>query len=48
MRSSSTIGLTAVSAIEAAHPEKEVFADLETADAGFLRADIASRPVPTS
>lgn len=34
-------GLTAISAIKAAHPDKEVFADLKTADAGFLEADIA-------
>ncbi|WP_261781844.1 orotidine 5'-phosphate decarboxylase / HUMPS family protein [Rhodococcus sp. BP-332] len=34
-------GLRAVSAIKAAHPDEEVFADLETADAGFLEADIA-------
>lgn len=34
-------GLRAISAIKAAHPDKEVFADLKTADAGFLEADIA-------
>ena len=34
-------GLSAISAIKAAHPDKEVFADLKTADAGFLEADIA-------
>ncbi|MDV8022579.1 3-hexulose-6-phosphate synthase [Rhodococcus sp. IEGM 1330] len=34
-------GLRVISAIKAAHPDKEVFADLKTADAGFLEADIA-------
>lgn len=34
-------GLSVISAIKAAHPDKEVFADLKTADAGFLEADIA-------
>lgn len=34
-------GLSVISAVKAAHPDKEVFADLKTADAGFLEADIA-------
>src|SRR5882757_5715943 len=34
-------GLSAISAIKAAHPDKEVFADLKTMDAGELEADIA-------
>jgi 3-hexulose-6-phosphate synthase len=34
-------GLGVVSAIKAAHPDKIVFADLKTADAGFLEAEIA-------
>ena len=34
-------GLAVISAVKAAHPDKEVFADLKTADAGFLEADIA-------
>jgi 3-hexulose-6-phosphate synthase len=34
-------GLSVVSAIKAAHPHLEVFADLKTADAGFLEADLA-------
>ena len=34
-------GLSVISAIKAAHPDKEVFADLKTADAGFLEADMA-------
>ena len=34
-------GLSVVSAVKAAHPDKEIFADLKTADAGFLEADIA-------
>lgn len=34
-------GITVVSAIKAAHPDKEVFADLKTADAGYLEADLA-------
>ena len=34
-------GLAAISAVKAAHPDKEIFADLKTADAGFLEADIA-------
>lgn len=34
-------GLSVVSAIKAAHPDKEIFADLKTADAGFLEADLA-------
>ncbi|MCD2191263.1 3-hexulose-6-phosphate synthase [Actinomycetospora soli] len=34
-------GIAAVSAIKAAHPEKEVFADMKTADAGELEAGIA-------
>ncbi|MFI7190250.1 3-hexulose-6-phosphate synthase [Nocardia nova] len=34
-------GLGVISAIKAAHPDKEVLADLKTADAGFLEADLA-------
>ena len=34
-------GLSAVTAIKAAHPEKLVFADMKTMDAGELEADIA-------
>jgi 3-hexulose-6-phosphate synthase len=34
-------GLSVVSAVKAAHPDKDVFADLKTADAGFLEADMA-------
>lgn len=34
-------GVGAISAIKAAHPEKTVFADMKTADAGELEADIA-------
>jgi 3-hexulose-6-phosphate synthase len=34
-------GLAAVAAIKAAHPDKLVFADLKTADAGELEADLA-------
>ena len=34
-------GLRAVTAIKAAHPDKIVFADLKTMDAGELEADIA-------
>lgn len=34
-------GLAVISAVKAAHPDKEVFADLKTADAGFLEADLA-------
>ncbi|WP_327098199.1 orotidine 5'-phosphate decarboxylase [Nocardia vinacea] len=34
-------GLGVISAVKAAHPDKEVFADMKTADAGFLEADIA-------
>lgn len=34
-------GLSVVSAIKAAHPDKIILADLKTADAGFLEADIA-------
>lgn len=34
-------GLRAIGAVKAAHPDKEVFADLKTADAGYLEADIA-------
>jgi 3-hexulose-6-phosphate synthase len=34
-------GLSAVTAIKAAHPDKIVFADLKTMDAGELEADIA-------
>jgi len=34
-------GLEAVTAIKAAHPDKVVFADLKTMDAGELEADIA-------
>lgn len=35
------VGLDAVRAVKAAHPDKEVFADLKTADAGYLEADLA-------
>ena len=35
------MGLAAVTAIKAAHPDKIVFADLKTMDAGELEADIA-------
>ena len=34
-------GIAVISAVKAAHPDKEVFADLKTADAGFLEADLA-------
>ncbi|UNB51919.1 3-hexulose-6-phosphate synthase [Mycolicibacterium sp. YH-1] len=34
-------GMSVISAIKAAHPDKEVLADLKTADAGFLEADLA-------
>ena len=34
-------GVTAISAIKAAHPEKTIFADMKTADAGELEAEIA-------
>jgi 3-hexulose-6-phosphate synthase len=34
-------GLGVISAVKAAHPDKEVFADMKTADAGFLEADLA-------
>lgn len=34
-------GLGVISAVKAAHPDKLVFADMKTADAGFLEADIA-------
>ena len=34
-------GMAAISAIKAAHPEKTVFADLKTADAGELEAELA-------
>ena len=34
-------GVAAISAIKAAHPDKEIFADMKTADAGELEADIA-------
>jgi len=34
-------GLSAVTAIKAAHPDKIVFADLKTMDAGELEADVA-------
>ncbi|MEZ0165976.1 3-hexulose-6-phosphate synthase [Kineococcus sp. LSe6-4] len=34
-------GLSAISAVKAAHPDKQVFADLKTADAGELEADLA-------
>ena len=34
-------GLSAVTAVKAAHPDKIVFADLKTMDAGELEADIA-------
>jgi len=34
-------GLSAITAIKAAHPDKIVFADLKTMDAGELEADIA-------
>lgn len=34
-------GVAAISAIKAAHPDKLVFADMKTADAGELEADIA-------
>lgn len=36
-------GLSAVTAIKAAHPDKIVFADMKTMDAGELEADIAFR-----
>ena len=35
------IGSTVITALKAAHPDKLVFADLKTADAGELEADIA-------
>lgn len=35
------VGMTVISAVKAAHPDKEVLADLKTADAGFLEADLA-------
>ena len=34
-------GIGAVSAIKAAHPDKLVFADMKTADAGALEAELA-------
>ncbi|WP_243795123.1 3-hexulose-6-phosphate synthase [Saccharopolyspora gloriosae] len=34
-------GLSAITAIKAAHPDKLVFADMKTADAGELEADLA-------
>ncbi len=34
-------GIAAVTAIKAAHPDKQVFADLKTADAGELEAELA-------
>lgn len=34
-------GLAAITAVKAAHPDKTVFADLKTMDAGELEADIA-------
>ena len=34
-------GMSVISAIKAAHPDKEILADLKTADAGFLEADLA-------
>lgn len=34
-------GLGVISAVKSAHPDKEVFADMKTADAGFLEADLA-------
>ncbi|WP_179794197.1 3-hexulose-6-phosphate synthase [Actinomycetospora corticicola] len=34
-------GMSAIGAIKAAHPDKLVFADLKTADAGELEADLA-------
>jgi 3-hexulose-6-phosphate synthase len=34
-------GIAAVTAVKAAHPDKLVFADLKTADAGELEADLA-------
>ncbi len=34
-------GIAAVTAIKAAHPDKLVFADLKTADAGELEAELA-------
>ncbi|KID27907.1 Orotidine 5'-phosphate decarboxylase / HUMPS family, partial [Prauserella sp. Am3] len=34
-------GISAVSAVKAAHPDKLVFADLKTADAGELEAGLA-------
>ncbi|WIM73331.1 orotidine 5'-phosphate decarboxylase [Corynebacterium suedekumii] len=36
-------GLAAITAVKAAHPDKTVFADLKTMDAGELEADIALR-----
>ncbi|MEV5367604.1 orotidine 5'-phosphate decarboxylase / HUMPS family protein, partial [Streptomyces cellulosae] len=36
-----SVGIGAVSAIKAAHPDKLVFADLKTADAGELEATLA-------
>ncbi|CDO29033.1 3-hexulose-6-phosphate synthase [Mycolicibacterium porcinum] len=34
-------GLGVISAVKAAHPDKQVLADMKTADAGFLEADLA-------
>ena len=34
-------GVAVISALKAAHPDKEIFADLKTADAGYLEADLA-------
>jgi 3-hexulose-6-phosphate synthase len=34
-------GVAVISAVKAAHPNKEIFADLKTADAGYLEADLA-------
>ena len=34
-------GVGVISAVKAAHPDKMVFADMKTADAGYLEADLA-------
>ncbi|MFF0794520.1 3-hexulose-6-phosphate synthase [Streptomyces spiralis] len=36
-----SVGIGAISAVKAAHPDKQVFADLKTADAGELEASLA-------
>src|SRR5258708_8280446 len=40
------MGSSVISAMKKAHPDKIVFADLKTADAGELEADIPFKPPP--